>query len=416
MSAGRKPNSTSRSKSTYGAAVVQRNPRTRSDGLPTATNTPAFIAPAPLNFRATMPHANFDNPWYLRSLLGSTSISILYQRDMAADPIILFEEFPKLVAIHFSNKWRPLFPVGPATTPADISALHPRAITIVGGRPEAHLAVLQWMLTACDGGGLKDWPFYIFSAKPFCTYYHLRRAAQVIGCVFLEDEFHLRMQALSDKRIHSDDIEAVYNEVARGSPMATHLVEHVASFFVEKGMHHTNGPYWRLRQRNRAFDEDVTVRIGFRYERDPELARAWNERNKLAKEEALEGEGVMLVEKAKFEKAKVEEVKTVEEQETVVKVKDKETAAAKIEVEAKQEQDPEAKAKPATETETETEAEAKAEAEAEPKATKAKETVELKINPVIGVDAVEQALNVAGKIKNKAARRREKKRLAKVDA
>ena len=272
--------------------------------------------------------------------------------------------------MHFSQKWRLLFPFPAGLTSQETSAQHPQAITIVGGEAEYHMQLLDWMLSTTDGGGLKVWPEYPFAEKPFYKYFHLRRSAQIIGCVFLEDEFHLRMQALSNKRIHSDDVAAVYQEVDKDSAMAQHLVAHVASFFVEKGLRHTTGPYWRLREELPGFGHAVAAMIGFRYKRDPELAQAWNE-HQLAKDETIEGETVRAL-----KELKIEDVKKLGEEDDEEK---------KEEEEEEQQQQQEAAA----------------------------DEDKKKVVVVLGVDPVEQAMHEASKIKDKNARRREKKRLAK---
>lgn len=288
---------------------------------------------------------------------------ILYQETSDATPIVVYSQFPKLVAMHFSEKWRRLFPFYPGFSTQEIADCHPKAITIVGGDLECHIQLLKWMLSATDGQGLKPWPQYDFGDKPFYKYSHLRRSAQILGCVFLEDEFHLRMQALSNKRIHSDDVAAVWREVDPKSPMAEHLVQHVASFFIDKGLEHTIGPYWRLREEIPAFGDAVANMIGFRYHRDPELARAWNDAQ-LAKDEVVVGETVRALMEVKLEDVK----------------------------ELGDDDDEEAKKK-----------------EEEQKEAEAKEGEKEKKKTVVGVDPAEQV----GKILDKNARRREKKRLAK---
>lgn len=314
----------------------------------------------------------FTNPIILieltfASLRNSTKITILYQENGAATAFVLYAQFPKLVAMHFSEKWRRLFPFYAGFTTQEIADCHPKAITIVGGEPEYHLQLLEWMLSAIAGQGLKEWPEYDFADKPFHKYFHLRRSAQILGCVFLEDEFHLRMQALSSKRIHSDDVAAVYREVHPKSAMAEHLVQHVASFFIGKGVEHSNGPYWRLREEIPAFGDAVANMIGFRYHRDPELARAWNDAQ-LAKDEAVVGETF----RALME-VKLEDVKKLGEGD---------------------------------------EEEAKKKEEEEQKEAEAKEGEKEKKKVVVGVEAAEQV----GKILDKNARRREKKRAKKAAA
>ena len=269
-----------------------------------------------------------------------------------------------MVAMHFSQKWRPLFPYGAGLTGQEISQTHPKAITVVGGEVEYHMQLLEWMLSATDGGGIKPWPEYQFADKPFYKYFHLRHSAQVLGCVFLEDEFHLRMQALSNKRIHSDDVAAVYREVDKDSAMAQHLVQHVASFFLDKGIEHYTGPYWRLREQIPAFSDAVTSMIGFRYQRDPELACAWNE-HQLAKADRIQGETVRA-----HKELELEGVKKLGEED--------------CDGDEKKEEQKEGDA-------------------AEDK----------KKNTIVGVDPDEQAMREASMIKDKNARRREKKRLAK---
>lgn len=286
---------------------------------------------------------------------------------------MLFAGFPKLLACHFSEKWRTVFPYFPGMSGQDLYR-HPSAITIIGGDIDSHKEILQWMLNASDGYGIKPWGEYRFSQKPFHRYYHLRRSAQIIGCFFLETEFHMRMQALSNRRIHSDDVAAVYREVGPDSEMARHLVKHVASFFMQKGSNQPVGPYVRLRNQIPALDAAVVAHIGYTYARDPGLARAWNER-KLANEEAVSGNSFLEMSRKKLEEVK----KLGDDAEEAEKVKGEDGGEEGVTEKTEQEKGGVKK-----------EGEAKDE------------------EGVVGVDSAVQARK-----RDKNARRREKKRLAK---
>jgi hypothetical protein len=311
------------------------------------------------------------------SLSRGRLITIKWKRNANSEAEVLMSDFPKQLAIHFSEAWAQLFPYQPGKSARQAIAAHPKTITIIGGQLEAHLIILKWMRDCTNGNGLQPWYEYTFGDKPFYRYYHLRRSAQIIGCGFLQDEFHERMQALSNKRIHSDDVAALWEKVPINSEMAAHLVDHVASFFVDKGPYHNVGPYMRLRQAYPDFDNAIIARIGFRYDRDPELARAWNSRN-LAKD-MVEGETFLA--SMNVDEAVEEDGAGEAGGEVTNAAKDMVTDASKDDV---------------------TQA--------------AKEKVTVAAKAFVGVDLLEQAHHEASKIKNKAARRREKRRLAKAAA
>jgi hypothetical protein len=350
----------------------------------------------------------------LSSLHGSIPVRALYQPDNATAPTMMVEGYPKLILTHFSHKIRQAFFERKNYEDRTILFVDDSTICVVGGDQGSLMICLQWMLNSC-GEKHVEWEKYKFQDKPFYRYYHFRASAQILGCVYLENLFQHRMQQLADRRIHSDDVAALYNEVPRHSEMANMLVNHVASFFLERGPDKKTGPYMELRLSIPAFDEDcLAVMMPVFAQRDHEVAAE----TQLEDIVASHNERVKNWQRTA---ATAREFVRNPERNTYAEVRRGGfrgrtsyrggRGGSMVRANREQVNNEAAVAKEVKSPEVDLEVEATAKkSEEEEKGKKEVKKV------AVGVDSLEQARKQASHIQNKAARRREKKRLAKVAA
>jgi hypothetical protein len=109
----------------------------------------------------------------------STMLDIRWQPTLDAPPtssVLLYPRFPKAVATTFSGKWRAQFqPVVALASLEQLRQMSNTTVTVVGGDPEAFKAILQWMLSCCDGKGIEEFPKGRgFREKPFVRLVWLR--------------------------------------------------------------------------------------------------------------------------------------------------------------------------------------------------------------------------------------------------
>ena len=148
------------------------------------------------------------------SLKKSDGIAIRYFPDGNTQGLILYPNFPKGVAVTFSDdKWAKQFP---ALNRKDLFVKHPAELHIRDCDQDKAVEILEWMLRCCNGSGFKTWWRYRPDDKPFSKYWDLRNAASAIGCTYLANDFHGRMALISDRQIHSEDVRAMFEKVNQG--------------------------------------------------------------------------------------------------------------------------------------------------------------------------------------------------------
>ena len=88
------------------------------------------------------------------SLKKSDGIPIRYFPDGNTPGLILYADFPKGVAVQFSNeKWAKQFPAAPNRK--DLFCDHPAELHIRDCDQDKALEILEWMLRCCNGSGFK---------------------------------------------------------------------------------------------------------------------------------------------------------------------------------------------------------------------------------------------------------------------
>lgn len=170
--------------------------------------------------------------------------------------------FPKKIAVAFSKKWKDEFPpVNRLKTTELKQSPAKKTITIVGGNVVIHKHILTWMVSCCDGKGLK--PFCNPRFKAVAYLYYAHTCASIIGCEYLENNVSKRMKTLGTKQIHSEDVRMLWLASPPDAEMQAFLAEHIALRFWN-GTLKAKGSYRTLREEvpsfNQAIDEILNAK------------------------------------------------------------------------------------------------------------------------------------------------------------
>jgi hypothetical protein len=209
-------------------------------------------------------------PYQLRNFKFTPPVAIHWKPTSDAQPVVLFSNFPRAVAIHFSPKWSEEFPT-PGQVPSKPS---PKVLTIVGGDKDYAMTFLHWMLACCDGNGFKTYRLPSLKYKPFSRLFELRSTVSAMGIDSLYQDFDTRMANIAKKQIHSEDVRALCLHLPADHPMINFLAKHIAD-------HHLNGTlrsasaYYTVREEIPMLDDAINAIL------DPAIA----ERNEKYAEE-----------------------------------------------------------------------------------------------------------------------------------
>ncbi|KAI1625663.1 hypothetical protein EDD37DRAFT_648127 [Exophiala viscosa] len=202
------------------------------------------------------------SPMRLRELKTGETITILYKENDATEPRILCESMPKNIAVTFATKWKDEFPAINKIITANLQkSAGMKSVTITGGNVVIHRHIINWMLSCCEGKGIR--PFANPSFKALTYLYYARTCATIIGCEYLVNNISKRMNSLTQGQIHSEDVRALYLMNPPDAVMQKLLVDHVAIRFWEKTLK-AKGAYRTLREEipdfNKAIDEILSAK------------------------------------------------------------------------------------------------------------------------------------------------------------
>ena len=141
------------------------------------------------------------------SLRNGPKISVRHKTSETDEITILFDTFPKEVAITFSGLIRKKFPPLNQVSTADLLKPKSNSILLERGHPGAIKEVLEWMLSCCTGSGLHD-----FKGIPTQPYWKLAcayEAAQYFEMPYLQEKIWGRLDAISRQQIHSADVRII---------------------------------------------------------------------------------------------------------------------------------------------------------------------------------------------------------------
>ncbi|KIW41306.1 uncharacterized protein PV06_06878 [Exophiala oligosperma] len=196
------------------------------------------------------------SPSKLRDLKYGETVTVLYRESDNTEARVLRDGFPKKLAMAFSKKWKDEFPPINKTKTQDLLNLVPpkKTITIVGGNMVIHKHVLAWMVSCCDGKGLKTFSNPRF--KAFAYLYYARSCASIVGCEYLESILGKRMETMANNQIHSEDVRMLWMASPPDAEMKRFLAEHIAIRF-GTGTLKAKGSYRTLREEVPSFNKAV---------------------------------------------------------------------------------------------------------------------------------------------------------------
>lgn len=187
--------------------------------------------------------------------MKSETITILFIGDDDTEPRVLFENFPKAVATTFSTEWRDQFSTLPKRKlSGPVLAPLKKSLTIKGGNFNTYRQILHWMLSCCDGYGIRPCPDP--AVRRFTTAYLIRMCANHIGCDHLVKVTTDRMQYTANAQIHSEDVRALWLMTPADAAMKQFLVDHVATRFWLKSLR-GKSTYWTLREEIPEFNNEI---------------------------------------------------------------------------------------------------------------------------------------------------------------
>ena len=219
-------------------------------------------------------------PKTLQKLKDGPTICVQYKPTPTSVPEILDQVFPRGIAKAFSPKFAAHFPQVNQVSIMDLHKAQPTVLTITGGSKDVHKFVLNWMRSCCAGKGLEPIPQIAPQDKPFSQYFFLKESATLIGCVYLESKLDNRMQAISAKQIHSEDVRVLYKDLPAGHAMLGFLAGHVATL-LWNGELKARPAYETLREEVPQFNTDINAVL------DP-LVAARREKKDAEREEHLQ--------------------------------------------------------------------------------------------------------------------------------
>ncbi|KIW14696.1 hypothetical protein PV08_07480 [Exophiala spinifera] len=195
------------------------------------------------------------SPTKLKELKYGETITILYKETATAEARLLRDAFPKKLAVSFSKKWRDEIPPVNKVKTQDLKQFPTKkTVIIVGGNMVIHKHMLNWMVSCCDGKGLKAFSNPRF--KAFAFLYYAQSCAAIIGCEYLESNISKRMETLAANQIHSEDVRMLWLASPPDAEMQRFLAEHVALRFWA-GTLKAKGSYRTLREEVPSFNKAI---------------------------------------------------------------------------------------------------------------------------------------------------------------
>ncbi|KAK4937499.1 hypothetical protein LTR10_021870 [Elasticomyces elasticus] len=260
------------------------------------------------------------SPTGLKHLKTGGTITVWYRENENTESRILCESMPKNVAITFATKWKDEFPAVNKINTGDLKrSAGKKSVTIVGGNVVIHKHIINWMLSCCEGKGIR--PFANPAFKAFAYLYLAHACAGIIGCDYLVNDITKRMDSLSKGQIHSEDVRMLYLMNPADVEMQKFLVDHVATRFWGKTLK-AKGAYRTLREEIPGFNKAIDEILDAKKESRKKVMRAKRAPRvkgdgKAVNTRAKEGKNKM--ETKETSKAKGGEEKTVKLQAEVVR-------------------------------------------------------------------------------------------------
>ena len=167
-------------------------------------------------------------------------ISIRWKGGDGDQPIMLYEAFPKALAIAFSDACR---------------QSNGSSVIIVGGSHQRIKKIFDYMLESAKGHGCAPPP--IPGQLRYCTYVREACYASHVRVPLLQDEYEARRMIIENMQVHSEDVEEIYrDDTSKGTFARENAARSVARKMASKTLK-AYSVYMKLREELPEFDADV---------------------------------------------------------------------------------------------------------------------------------------------------------------
>lgn len=147
-------------------------------------------------------------PEELNSLDKQPYIKIQWRQKAANRSQVVFEEFPKALAMAFSSVIHDHFTQKPAS----------RIVNLEGATLETSKTVFEWMFYCCKQGRMV--PLYSAAEKLFAVYLNIYIAATKLQVTPLKNDIYVKLNTLANTEFQcAEDINELYYYFKVGHPM-----------------------------------------------------------------------------------------------------------------------------------------------------------------------------------------------------
>ncbi|KAF7504702.1 hypothetical protein GJ744_001983 [Endocarpon pusillum] len=184
-------------------------------------------------------------PTQLAKLKTKDSLRLLWQESTGSAPETLYEFFPRKVATAFFKSFDKAFLPLKESSVAEQLEPHPTTFVITGGRRDSYRDVLEWALSCCDGGRVRN--FQSIALHQFYNYSMAYLAARRLGIDFLETQLMQRLENIARRQVHSEDVELIFSMIEGPHELKDMVCQSIGTAIWERRLRY-RGLYEKLRR------------------------------------------------------------------------------------------------------------------------------------------------------------------------
>jgi hypothetical protein len=167
-------------------------------------------------------------------------IRILWKANAKSESVLLYEAFPKALAVAFSENFRQ------ATG---------NTVVIEGSFYFRVKEIFNYILESAKGQGCAPPP--VPDHLRYCTYIARAVDASVVNVPLLKEEYEARRIIIENMQVHSEDVEEIYRDAtSKGMQVRNDIAKSIARKIASKELK-AYGAYKKLREELPEFDADI---------------------------------------------------------------------------------------------------------------------------------------------------------------
>ena len=252
----------------------------------TSNNLHLHLPPPNNTMAAPMKLVTSLTPTELNNLDTTPYIKVQWRQKAANKTQVVFEEFPKALAMAFSPVIHDHFTQKPAS----------RIVNLVGATLETSKTVFEWMFHCCKQGRMVPLP-NSSAKKLFAVYLNIYVAASNLEVTPLKNDVYIKLNTVANTDFQcAEDINELYYYFKAGHPMRTMIVNGTAKCWLT-GKFGKVGKTWTEYYNDIVPEFEEQVRKQFRREMndfDPkwaEIQKQWGKKG-MEKYRKLEEEDI----------------------------------------------------------------------------------------------------------------------------